>query len=431
MTDPRARASSPWRAVAVLLAAMVLAGGLIVGVRAVVAGGPEPGPAPTTAVPSPSDSVTDSPTPTPSPTGPLEQTLLLQARDDEGLAVGNVLLGSRLEPEAGYLVAVPPRLLVDPPGGPQTVFEATALGTNSALSQQTLSDLLGVRIDATWTLDRLALAGLVDSIGGIYLDVAAPVVIRGADGTVLVRLTAGINGLDGPTAASYALVRQPGEPESARQARFEEVVRQILLRIPEERSRVELVLGSLGALSRTTVPVDELSGLLLRMRGHIDRNRYTRESLPVTAVALGVARADRLDFVRAETMMAADFAASRLEPGPDVPVRVLVTSGVARAGLAVTARPPLESAGYVYLSGGSAPRQGYTESLVVVPADAAGAAQWAAGVAKALRLPATAVRLTADPRTTADVVVILGADYRPLTPPSPEPTLSPEPTTSP
>ena len=229
-------------------------------------------------------------------------------------------------------------------------------------------------------------------------------------------------------AATYVLTKLPGEPESARMARYQEVVRQVLLGLPVDKAKLELLLGSLGALSRTTVPVDALSDILLRLHGNVDRNRITRSDLPVNVATPGPATTDRLNFTAAEAVMVRDFAPTQLIPSGDVPVRVLVFNGVAKPGLPATARAPLEAVGYVYLTGGDAPRVGYTESLVEVPADVPGAAAWAAKVAKALRLPATAVRATDAAHTTADVTVILGADYRPPTTPTPEPSVSPEPT---
>jgi len=291
-----------------------------------------------------------------------------------------------------------------------------------------LSNLLGVKVDATWALDRLALAGLVDSIGGIYLDVRTPVVFRADDGTVLVRLLPGIQKLDGTTAAAYVLTRQRGEPESSRMERLTEVMRQVLLRLPADASHVELLLGSLGSLSRVTIPVDQMSELLLRLRSAVDRNRVDYSALPVDSVTLGLARADRLDFVDAERLMTANFDELKLVPSKDVPVRALVVNATTRVGMGATARAPLEAACIVYLSGGTAATTGVANSTVTYREGVAGAALWAYEVAKALKLPFTAMEASNGPPTTADVTVVLGADYRPAAAPTSEPTLSPEPT---
>ena len=427
MADEPEIRHSPWRAVLSLLAAMVVAALVIVGARALLTRGSEPTPTPS---PSPTATATTTSTASPSPTpvGPNQQSLLIQIRDDEGLAQANALMVSTLDPQQGSFVTIPPRLLVDVPGGPQTLLEVTAASTNAFASQEALSTMLGVKVDATWALDRLALAGLVDSIGGIYLDVKAPVVFRADDGTVLVRLLPGIQQLDGTTAAAYVLTRQPGEPESARMARFTEVMRQVLLRLPADASHVELLLGSLGSLSRVTIPVDQMSDLLLRLRSAVDTNRVERRVLPVNPVTLGTARAERLDFVAAETLMESDFAELELVPSKEVPIRVLVVNGTSRVGMGTTARAPLEAAGMVYLTGGTTPKVGIATSTVTYREGVAGAGSWAYDVAKALKLPLTAMKASSGPPNTADVTVVLGADYRPAVAPSAEPTLSPEPT---
>jgi len=432
VTDHRRVRSSPWGAVAILLLGMVVVGGLIVGVRWLTTrDNAQPSPEPT-ATASPSDSASQSPTASPTQTavGAAQQTLLMQVRDDRGLATDNVLLGTTRDPDNSTFVGVPPRLLVDIPGGPQTVFAQTTTSANADQSQIALSNLLGIGIDATWTLDRLALTGLVDSIGGIYLDVKTPVTIKSPAGKVLLTLPVGIAKLDGPKAAIYILTAIPGEKSDAQMARYQEVVRQILLQLPPDSAKVELLLGSLGSLSHTTVPADQLSQILVRLHANVDRSHVTTKMLPVVEVKPKVVPAavpvQRLDFVAAQQLMTDDFALMQLQPGPNVPVRVLVQNGTSTIGLAATARAAIEAADEVYLSGGNAIAVGYTESIVSFSPDVPGADVWAAAVAKALKLPATSVRPSNDPPTTANVDVVLGADYKPATPPSPEPTISPE-----
>ena len=75
--------------------------------------------------------------------------------------------------------------------------------------------------------------------------------------------------------------------------------------------------------------------------------------------------------------------------------------------------PKLVVAGITYVSGGNAGHFGYAHSLVLVPTGA-----WDAGVkqgqavARALGLPSSDVALTDQGQTIADVVVILGADFK-------------------
>jgi hypothetical protein len=79
-------------------------------------------------------------------------------------------------------------------GSPRLGISADTLAAKNGVST-----LLRVRIDATLTLDRLALAGLVESVNGITVDLGL--------GSVT---------LDGVTAADYATKLRPGESEADR-----------------------------------------------------------------------------------------------------------------------------------------------------------------------------------------------------------------------
>jgi hypothetical protein len=82
--------------------------------------------------------------------------------------------------------------------------------------------------------------------------------------------------------------------------------------------------------------------------------------------------------------------------------------------LSAKARAKLLIAGLTYVGGGNAAAFGYPRSQVLV-ATGAGSAGIDQGhiVARALGLPAADVLLTDQGQTIADVVVILGADFKP------------------
>ena len=125
--------------------------------------------------------------PTPTPTVVAEQqTLLLQVRNDDDLGANNLIagVGGGLPP-AQLLVAS--RLIVDVPGAGQQTLGQSARQLDRSASQDALSDLLALRIDGTLSLGRLALAGMVDFVGGITVDVDRAITtdrprLRRADG---------------------------------------------------------------------------------------------------------------------------------------------------------------------------------------------------------------------------------------------------------
>mgnify|MGYP003344474971 CR=1 FL=1 len=121
-----------------------------------------------------------------SPTGPADVTLLLQVRADEGPAVCSTLAGSRAAEGRAVMVGAQPRLLVDVPGGGQTVLQATASGTVAEKSQEALGNLLGVRIDAVDQGADVEADLVQDGWTKIFRNLTGKVA-KQADGAVVVR----------------------------------------------------------------------------------------------------------------------------------------------------------------------------------------------------------------------------------------------------
>jgi hypothetical protein len=94
-------------------------------------------------------------------------------------------------------------------------------------------------------------------------------------------------------------------------------------------------------------------------------------------------------------------------------VRVLVQNGVGTPGLGETTRKRLIAAGLTYVNGGNAAQFGYAKSVVLIPDASTQSRREGADVAAALRLPPSSLRIAAQGQTIADVVVVVGADYKP------------------
>lgn len=121
------------------------------------------------------------PVPDPSPTvTPVEGTLLMQVLDADGYAVGNVVIG--IEPEESepftIMLAVPASLLV-PEGDDSVTLGTTPSSADTLASVNAIEQGLGIRIDAGITLDRLAFAGLVDAVDGIWVQLDRPILLPG------------------------------------------------------------------------------------------------------------------------------------------------------------------------------------------------------------------------------------------------------------
>jgi len=230
--------------------------------------------------------------PTPQPTStaqPVEETLLLQVLDADGYAVGNVVIGIEppQAPPLTVMLSVAASLLV-PEGDDSVTLGQTPQSADTLAGVKAIEDGLGVRIDAGLQLDRLAFAGLVDAVDGVWVDLERPVLLPaiGEDGRFRV-LGPGWVKMDGIAAADYAVLRIPGESEQDRIDRFIRVLEDVLERLPRTEDQMRQLLTSLGSLAQTTVPTEEMVPFLMRVRADIDFGRVRAETLPVDIIRGG------------------------------------------------------------------------------------------------------------------------------------------------
>ena len=354
----------------------------------------------------------DEPVPEPLPTlGSEQATLLIQVRDDAELGADNMVVGvDGGLPAAQVLVAS--QLLVDlPPSGPQTLAR-TARSVNRSASQDALRDLLSLRVDGTLSLARLALAGMVDFVGGITVDVDATITATDEQtGQKVVVVPAGTQHLDGTAAASYALAWLPGEPESARLDRYSQVMTATVAALPASVLRIEQMLTSLGGSARTTTSTSQVARFLLRMRAGVLAGDQRVQVLATQQPATGELTLVRLDLPAADAQLAALLPTALLADDEAKP-RVLLRDGVGEPGSVTAARDALVGAGLVALNDGNAETLGGEPTSVVVPPGAAGA-DLGDEIARALGLPATAITSSGSGTEGADAVVVLGSDFEP------------------
>lgn len=338
--------------------------------------------------------------------------VLLALVADDGTATGAALLGHDAGRDRSALVMVPTTLLVDVPGaGSQPLSTAVALPSPDGAAKA-VDDLLGLRVAGSWRLTAAGLARLVDAAGGIDVTVDREVVRTQPGGTKVVVVPQGRQHLDGAGAAAFATYLADGEPEQARAARLSTVLQALLGTLPSTRDGVAALLSGLGNGSRTTV--DDLAARLVQLRADAAAGQVDYDVLPTKVLETGTAQES--------LSLDADAAASQLRRLlPDAlrsplgvsPVRVLVQNGVGTPGLGEPARDKLVAAGFAYVSGGNAAQLGHQQTLVLVADGTKASRDLGARVAAALGVGADAVRITSSQQSLADVVVILGADFRP------------------
>ena len=195
--------------------------------------------------------------PVPEPPADPTRTLLVQVRDPGLLARGSVLMG--LDDERLNQLWWTADWWVDQIGV-QEVSGAEMGRKTVAYVMQTVQDQVQVRVDDAWVLDRLAFAGLVDAVGGVRIDVPEQVIYL-TDRRQAAVLPQGVQTLDGAVAADYVLDAALRD-EQQRLTRFQAVWDQVLRRFPSDPERARTLIVSLGALSKATMPTEELALLL-------------------------------------------------------------------------------------------------------------------------------------------------------------------------
>jgi hypothetical protein len=347
------------------------------------------------------------------PAGRTQKTLALGVAPLHAEAVVSALLGTDPTQNTGATVLLPGRLLVDAAGaGTVFISQTGTLGKNAPA--EALTNSLSVTVDGTWSLTPSGLATLVDDVGGVEVNVNAQVTVPNANGSRTVVLSPGPQKLDGQAAATYALYLAPQEPELSRLARFNQVWQGVLLGLPTSPAEVTPLVANLGVRSLATVSDASLSTFLASMAKATQAQNTTSQVLPVTSMDLGGGATSYLvDQQKASAVIDTVFANSKPADTGVTQVRVLVQNGVGTPGLGAEAFRQLHQAGFAFVPGGNANHFGYKKTVVLIPD---GSTNWIAQgqkVAKTLGVPSSAVMINPQGLTVADIVVILGADYKP------------------
>lgn len=353
------------------------------------------------------------PTPTPEQSPVRTQSTLLwavQAPDGTGAAAA--LLAH--DPEGGQgagegaVVLLPPQVLVNVPGSGSVPFGRAVLTAPAESTRDALSDLVGVTVDDSWVLTADGLRTLVDALGGVPVDVDVPV-LSGSQ----VLVSPGAQELDGARAYAFLTFLGEGDQEQSRLARVQEVLDGLLTVLPTEEPELATVLDTLGERSDSSLSSTELAALLQALAAADDEAALQYDVLPVVDLDPGGGVvAFRLDEEANRAVVDRLFAGSVPAGARDSGNRVIVYNGVGTPGLGEAVRRKLAPEGFVLVDSRNAPRFGYAETQVLVPAATAEAQELGERVAEALGVPATSVA-TQELGTVADVAVLVGADFSP------------------
>ena len=346
------------------------------------------------------------------PAGPkprTQRTVLLSLAGSNGGARAAALMAYDPEPRQAALVLIPPSTLTDVAGlGNVVLANALRLGGATA-ARESVSDLMGVIVDHDWTVTTEAFAALVDRVGGVVVEVDTDVVV-GRE--VLVRAGPGQR-LDGALAVRYATYVAQGQDQITFQARFQRVLEALFGALPPDPAGFVSSLASLGRGSTTSWQPRPLAEFVLGLRQAQAENRYEPQVLPVTPIDTGAGTPTFSIDVEAVKALVDNELAASIPPGRDEGTnRVLVLNGVGTPGLGASVARKMRDEFRIV---GTRNKQGFgvRESVVVVFDSTDESLAKAHRVAELLGLPETAVRTSTQTQSVADVIVVVGADYKP------------------
>ena len=331
-------------------------------------------------------------------------TLLVQLRADDGTAAASALYGTG---GGGVAVLIPSRVVATVPGaGQQPLAGVLGIHDGVDLSRSTVSDLLGVRVDTHWVLDRPGLRALVDAVGGVTVDVAAEVV---SGSTVIAPAGKGQH-LDGAKAAALLLDRPAGEDDVQYQPRLQGVLAGVLGRLPE-RAELGALLSRLpegarpadrAALVRVLAPLAQLSA----------KKTVFYQTLPVVALDADGVPTYRLDAEAVDVLVGGRFAGAAVPGRGEAGNRVLVVNAVGTPGVGETVRNKIVPAGFAFVGSRNQTPFGRARTVVVVfESDPATLAR-AKALAEALGLRSAAIEVSSQGQSIADLMVVVGRDFR-------------------
>ncbi|MBW0101567.1 LCP family protein [Pseudonocardia sp. KRD291] len=173
---------------------------------------------------------------------------------DAGSQRSDVIMLATVQPDGttGSVVSIPRDSWVDVPGrGMNKINAAYAFGGPSLLIR-TVEGLTGVRVDHFGVIDFAGFQTLVDSVGGIDVNLAEATSNAGVD------FAAGPNHLDGARALAYVRQRYDlpnGDIDRAK--RQQNALRALLSRVQEQASSNPLALYDLSQSVGNTVSIDD------------------------------------------------------------------------------------------------------------------------------------------------------------------------------
>ncbi|MDX3224254.1 LCP family protein [Streptomyces sp. ME19-01-6] len=327
--------------------------------------------------------------------------IVVNLRETKGGRTSTALLVDNETTKKGTTVLLPNSLALSTEDGGSTTLGKSVVDEGSDATRDSLSTLLGSKIQGTWRLDTPYLENLVEMVGGITVDAdtTVPGAAKGDDPLVQ---RGKQRDLSGEAAVAYATYRGQGEAQTKQLARFGQVMHAALKKISSDPSGATTTVESLAQIPDPSLSEKELGASLARLAEQAKGGSYDTTMLPVQPDGtLSERTTDQVKTILGGAVKNAD---------QDAAPRVSVKNAGSVRGAANEAQVALVNGGFTVVG---ATEQGGTPQAAsqVLYADAKQAAQ-AKEVAKTLGLGSGAAK-KGKVASNADITVLLGPDYKP------------------
>lgn len=332
--------------------------------------------------------------------------LMVVLTDETGATTGVAIISRSNDSKTLRIYNIDPQSVIDLGDQGLRPLSQTTQETFISELQSGVIAATGIPIDGTLRMQRLPLAGLVDSVGGITVNSPQGFLVSGLDENP-VFVPAGISRVTGAQAADFATFAEVGAPEADRIGRLNQVLSAIFQALPTDEKLLTETLEALGAMVTTSVPTNEVVKMFIEINKENVWPLAVARTLPTTASDLEqVNTSNWLRIERNQTAPIGGAMEVSTIPKTVAPLTVMVKGGLATARIQM--REVLAQAGYSFIDGGNPGMVNQTEIAVAPTLSADSVTKMLA----AMKMDVIWVgRVTTLENPSVDVVVTLGSDF--------------------
>lgn len=375
--------------------------------------------------------VTGTPQPTPPPGDPINILLIgVDRRDGDTNTLNDVNILVHVDPQRRFasMLSIPRDTRVYIPDyGSDRINAAFNVGQNAHSTEgggpvwvkRTVEQFLGVRVHYYALVNFRGFERIVDFLGGITVDVSTPLVDNEYPtenyGYTRVYIPAGLQHMDGSTALKYARSRH-ADSDIYRNQRQQQVllaIRDSVLQrdVLSYLGELDMVLNQFAEAFETDMPLDAIIAL-----GQL-APKIEREKISSYGLGLGCVYEISGTYILEPDMRCVEEIVRDMQLDPSMrnlreeAAQIEVLNGTLTcAGCAGSTSDYLRVRGFTILTYGNAENPGYyTNTLILDTGDHPFTREQ---LAKLLNVSPDHVRQEAVPGSAADIVIILGNDFR-------------------